>query len=328
MPVFRGNSPGLPELPSDGGGRPTRQPPVIPEVGTYLPIWVAPDGTRLNLNPDRPDFMSLQSVSGLGAVPVDLITSPSADGGVIVEHVRPKERTILWPLRMLGDTHLEFLDIWYNVVELFTQCRRYQRPGALILRRPNGQERTIPAWYASGLEQDAEDGAWTELTAVVNLLCPAPFWLDTTTVRQEWLQEAGTDYLNPYPSFGSGQVLGAASIANAGVDPAWPKWTFRGPLTSITAANNTRGESFTLTYTLLRGETLTMSTRPIRVRGKNGEVAQNALNLLAGGIPWRLDAKTTTDITFTANGSATESAAGAGDGTSVVMEFDTKRETA
>lgn len=329
MPVFRGKSPGLPPLPSgEGGGRPVRQPPVIPEVGKYLPIWVAPDGTRLNLNPDRDGFMSLQSVSGLGAVPHDLITSPSADGGVIVEHVRPKERTILWPLRMHADTHLEFLEIWYNVVDLFTQCRRYQRPGALILRRPNGQERTIPAWYASGLEQDAEDGAWTELTAVVNLLCPAPFWLDTTAVRQEWRQEAGTDYLNPYPSFGSGQVLGAASIVNDGVEAVWPTWTVRGPLTSLTAVNNTRGESFTLTYTLGRNETLTMSTRPIRVWGKTGEPARNALNLLAGGIPWRLNAKATTDITFTASGSANESAPGEDDGTSIVLEFITKRETA
>jgi len=326
MPVFRGTTPGLPPVPTSGGS-PVRTPPVIPPIGVYLPIWVAPDGTRLNLNPDSSKFFSLKSVSGLGAVPVDPITTPSADGGVIVEYVRPKERTVIWPLRMRGDTHLEFLDQWYKVVEAFTQCRRLNKPGQLILRRPNGQERMINAWYANGLEQDAEDGAWTEVTAPINLLCPSPFWLDTAQVTREWLQEAGVDYLNPYPSFGSGQVIGAATILNDGVEPAWPTWTIRGPLTSLTALNQTRGETFTLTYTLARNETLTMTTRPIRVRGKTGEVATNALNLLAGGIPWRIDPKVTTNITFTAAGSAVESAAGAGDGTSVRMDYYTKRET-
>lgn len=326
MPVFRGNTPGLPPVPSSGGGG--RPPSVVPEIGEYTPIWVAPDGTRLNLNPQGNQFFSLKSVSGLGAVPVDPITTPSADGGVIVEFVRPKERTVLWPLRMRGDTHLDFLARWYNVVELFTQCRRLNKPGQLILRRPNGQERMIPAWYASGLEQDADDGAWTELTAVVNLLCPSPFWLDSAQVSREWLQEAGIDYLNPYPSFGSGQVIGAATITNDGVEPAWPTWTVRGPLTSLTALNVTRNETFTITYTLARGETLTMTTRPIRVRGKTGEVAVNALNLLAGGVPWRIDPKVTTNITFTAAGSASESAPGAGDGTSVRVDYYTKRETA
>lgn len=326
MPVFRGTSPGLPPLPT-AGGSPPRVPPVIPAIGVYLPIWEAPDGGRLNLNPGRSDFMTLRSVSGLGAVPVDPITTPSADGGVIVEYVRPKERTILWPLRWRADTHLDFLDMSYDVVERFTQCRRLNKPGKLILRRTNGQERMIPAFYASGLEQDAEEGFWTEQTSVINLLCPSPFWIDTTRVSREWLQEAGVDYLNPYPSFGSGEVIGAATIENPGVEPTWPTWTIRGPLTSLVALNSTRNETFTLTYALARGETLTMTTRPIRVRGKLGEPAQNALNLLSGGVPWRLDAKTTTDIVFTANGSAVESTDGAGDGTSVAMSFDVKRET-
>lgn len=327
MPVFRGTSPGLPPLPAPDDGQPHRTPPVIPDIGSYLPIWIAPDGSRLNLNPGRSDFMSLRSVSGLGAAPVDLITTPSADGGVIVEFVRPKERTVLWPLRLRADTHLDFLTLWYDVVERFTQTRRLNKPGQLLLRRPNGQERVIPAWYASGLEQDAEEGAWTELSPVINLLCPSPFWLDNSTTSRIWSQEAGVDYLNPYPSFGSGQVIGAATVYNDGVKEAWPTWTVTGPLTSLTAVNQTRNETFTLTYTLARGETLTMTTRPIRVLGKAGERATNSLNLLTGGIPWRIDAKTTTMIQFTAVGSAVESVAGLGDGTSIRMDYQTSRET-
>lgn len=327
MPLVRGNTPGLPD-PTTDDGLPHQIPPVIPDIGVYAPTWIAPDGTRLNLNPGRSDFMSLKSVSGLGAAPVDIVSTPSADGGTIVEFVRPKERSIIWPLRMRADTHLEFLALWRSTVESFTQCRRLNLPGTLRLRRPNGEERQIPGWYSSGFEQDPEDGAWTEATANVNLYCPSPFWEDSAPVTKEWLQEAGVDYLNPYPSFGSGQVIGAATMLNDGVTDAWPTWTIRGPLTALTALNVTRNETFTITYTLLRNETLTMTTRPIQVRGKTGEQAVNALNLLAGGVPWRLGAAGTTAITFTASGAAAESTLGAGDGTSVKVSFTPKRETA
>lgn len=325
MPIFRGNTPGLPSLPTQG--QPGQQAPIIPEIGAYLPVWYPPDGTRLNLNPGRSDFMSLRSVSGLGAVPVDAITTPSADGGVIVEYIRAKERTVLWPLRMRADTHMDFVTLWRSTMESFTQCRRYNKPGKLRLTRPDGTAREIPAFYASGFEQDPEEGAWTEQTAVVNLLCPAPWWQDVDLIEREWLQEAGVDYLNPYPSFGSGAVIGAASMRNDGVEPAWPTWTIRGPLTSLVAANTTRGESFTITKTLTVGQVMTISTRPIQVRGPAGEQAINTLNLLTGGIPWRLDAKATTNITFTAAGSANETAPGAGDGTSIKMSFVQRRES-
>lgn len=327
MPLVRGNIPGLPTIPVDDGG-PRRIPPVIPEIGLFTPEWFAPDSTRLALNPNRAGFMSLRSVTGLGAAPVDIVSTDSADGGVIVEFVRPKERSIIWPLRIRGDTHLEFLEIWRGVVDLFTQCRRLKLPGRLRLTRPDGSAREIPAWYASGLEQDPGDAAWTEVTANVNLFCPSPWWQDVDPVEREWLQEGGTDYLNPYPSFGSGQVLGAAQMTNDGVVDAWPTWTIRGPLTSLTATNTTRGEAFTITKTLAVGQTMTMTTRPIQVRGPAGEQAISSLNLLTGGIPWRLGAKQTTSITFVAAGAAAETSPGAGDGTSIKMSFPQRYETA
>jgi len=40
----------------------------------------------------------------------------------------------------------------------------------------------------------------------------------------------------------------------------WPTWTFVGPLTSVTLANS--GRSFTLTRTLLAGESITVTTDP------------------------------------------------------------------
>lgn len=324
MPVGLGNSPGLPVVVDD---RPRRQPPVIPEIGVYTPAWYAPNGTQLALNPAGTEFFSLRNVTGLGAAPIDIISTPAADGGVIIDYVRPKERTVIWPFRLRRDTHMELVVEWRRIVDLFTQTRRLG-PGRLRITRPDGTAREIPALYSSGLEQDAEDGAWTEITAAVNLLCPEPWWQSVDLAGREWLQEAAADYLNPYPTFGSGQVIGSAEMLNGGSVDAWPTWTIRGPMTSLVATNAARGESFTVTYTLARNESLTMTTRPIQVRGPLGQQAVNALNLLAGGVPWRLNALSTTPITFTAAGAAAESVLGAGDGTSVSVRFPEKYETA
>jgi hypothetical protein len=327
VPVARGNNPGLPVVPDSG---PVAR--VIPPVGVFTPEWWSPappgeEPTRLALNPPGNSLFSLRSVAGLGAAPVDIVSTPAADGGVIVEFVRPKERTILWPIRLRADTHDAFVELWRATVERFTVTRQWG-PGRLRLTRPDGTAREIPAVYSSGFEMDPEEGAWTQVTAVVNLLCPSPFWRATAPTGRVWEEEAQPDYLAPYPTISSGQVIGSTEIRNDGHEDAWPFWTVRGPLTSLVAANTTRGESFTLTHTLTAGQTMTMSSRPIQVRGPAGERLTGALNLLAGGIPWRINARSVADIVFTANGSEPESAPGEHDGTSIGVSFHEQYETA
>jgi hypothetical protein len=324
MPLPRGSQAGGGQTP----GTPTTPGRVvIPEIGEYTPTWHAPDGTVLELNPAGSKFFSLKSVAGLGAVPLDIVTQPAADGGVTVELERPLSRTIVWPIRIRGDTHTEFVARWREVTDLFTQTKRLG-PGRLRITRPDGSAREIIAHYSKGLEQDPEDGAWTQVTAPVSLLCPDGYWLNTEPVARQWAQETQPDFLDPFPTISSGQVIGAASLRNNGVADAWPSWSIRGPMTSLTATNVTRGETFVLTYALAAGEVLTMGTRPIEVRGPGGVQAIGALNLLAGGIPWRVDAKSTTDIQFTAAGAEPPSTPGGTDGTSISATFYERFETA
>lgn len=327
MAILLGDTPGLildagddPDLLEAGS--------LVPPPGEYRPLWVAPDGSVMDLNPPGSGFFSLRTVSGLGAVPVELVTTSSPDGGSIVDFVRAVDRTIIWPLRMRADTHAEFRPLWRAVTEIITQTRRLNKPGRLRLVREDGTMREIPAWYAGGLEQDAEDGAWLRQTAPVALRCPAPWWTDVDPIGKEWLQDTPGDYLNPYPNISSGQTIGAVKFTNDGVEPVWPAWTIRGPLTSLVATNTTRGESFTLTKTLTRGQTVTISGRPIEVRGPAGEQGVDWVNLQTGGVLWRLDPMVSTAISFTASGAAGESVAGAGDATSIKISFKRLYETA
>lgn len=295
---------------------PTRR--VIEPPGVYRALWYPPDGSDpLDLNPPDKQWWSLKANSGLGAVPVELVTTDNPAGGVIVEWAREQERTILWPVRMRSATHLGLLEVWRRVQYLVTQTKRYG-PGRLRLQRPDGSEREILAYYSSGLEGEPEDGTWLQVTAVINLLCPDPYWRDTRTITAEFRDEADPDYLAPYPSIASGRVLGAATLTNPGDRAVWPSWKIRGPMTSLTATNDTRGETFTVTHILAAGEVLTISSRPIQVRGPAGQNLIGALDLVGGGgKPWRIDPRGTSQVTFSVAGSAADSAPGADDGTRI-----------
>lgn len=256
----------------------------------YEPKWIGPDGTEVLLNPVGQDgLFSLKAVGGLGAAPVDLVTEPDPAGGVRWRFTRPKERSIVWPLRVRGATNVEFLALWRATVEAFTQTDRLG-PGLLRLTRPDGSAREIEALYASGMEGQPAEGAWLEDTLVVNLFCPDPYWRDTVATVLVRGAEDPVDFLAPYPSVSSGNVLGANTVLdNPGSVPAWPTWTLHGPATQLVATSDTRGgQSFTLAYNLLEGETLTITTSPISVTGPGGVNLIDALNWPNAQL-WRLD---------------------------------------
>lgn len=327
MPILKGLVPVPPVI------EPVPVRTVVPAPGVYLVEWHAPDGTVLDLNPTPAGglgsgLFSLKANAGLGAVPVQHITTDNPDGGVIIEATRPAERTILWPIRMRSTTHLGLLDLWRSVTRLFTQTRDLG-PGRLRITRPDGSAREILAWYSSGLEGEPEDGTWLQVTAVVNLLCPDPFWSATSEVVQEYREAVRPTYLDPYMTVSSGRVFGATSVPNEGDRAVWPTWTIRGPMTQIVATNVTRDEFFTVTHTLAAGELLTITGRPIQVRGPADENLVTALNLTGGGgKPWRLDPRTVTDVTFFVTGSAPDTTTTSNDGTRVRLAYSLDYETA
>lgn len=323
MPLQRGDHPGGVVVTPPP---PTR--PVIPDPGAYTPVWYAPDGTMLQLNPDTTTssgaerFTVRRGVAGLGIAPVDLVTTAALGGGVSVDFARRREQTILWPLRIRGATHMEFVNEWRRVAGLFEQTGRLG-PGLFRITRPDGSQREAVCWYAGGLEQDPDEGAWLTLTPTVKLLVADGLWRSVNQTEFSQTQETAADYLAPYPSIGSGSVIGAASLRNDGVAPAWPTWELHGPMTQLTATNITRGQAFVLTTTLAAGQVATIASRPLTATGPAGQNLKGSLNLLAGGKPWRLDPGLSS-VQFTVAGAAAETAPGAGNGTRIVLRYYTK----
>lgn len=318
MPIYIPAS-ALPDAP------PPPQLPVPIDTADGLPhaTWYAPDGAVWPLTDPRRPVLTPNAVAGLGAAPIQIATDPSPRGGVTVRHIHPQARYITWPLLVTGRTHADFVTRWRSLVTAFTQTRRLG-PGRLRITRPDGTAREIDAYYQAGLDVPAGHG-WHHATAALTLLCPDPYWRDITVHVEKRVHTGdGGDFYDPFFTLSPGRVLGETTITNPGDVEAWPTWKITGPAELVTATNHTTGEQFVVDPTwdgdppLGNGETVTITTDPPTVRGPAGQVWTGALNwpdaVLWGLVPGE------NHVEF--------QVAGADEGTTVELSWQTRHETA
>jgi hypothetical protein len=268
--------------PDTGGGAPAPVP--LPEVGLAVATYTDPSGAVWPLTDEAAGWFTLDGGSGLGAAPYTLTSDAHPRGGARLRHAQPQPRTIVWPLHVYGEDHTEFIGRWRALARAFTRTLR-EGPGWLEIARPDGTRRRIAVHYQEGFEGRA--GRATGIvsdTAVITLWCEDPYWQDPAEVVVH--REAGSlvDYLVPYPSVSSSQVLGATEVTNPGDVIVWPRWTVTGPATLITFTHTGTGESFSLDPdavghgALLAGQRVTVSTDPPAVRYQDGANWSGALD--------------------------------------------------
>lgn len=304
---------------------PTPPPIEVPEIGYASITYIDPSGTRWPMTDLSADWYTLaEGVSGLGAAPYTLTSDPHPRGGAKLRHVQAQPRTIVWPVLVKGADHTAFTANWRALATAFTRTLR-EGPGSLEVARPDGSVRTIAVYYQQGWDgrgQTATGITWD--SAVLTLWCEDPYWVDAAAVSVH--RETGTqvDYLVPYPTVSSSQVLGATTVTNPGDVDVWPEWTITGPATSIVFTREDTGDSFTLDMTatvhgaLLTGETVTISTDPPRARSGTDENLIGGLNWPAA-VLWSLPPGQTA-VTFQLGGAAT--------GSAVDLTFHPRYETA
>ncbi|MCO6011408.1 phage tail family protein [Actinoallomurus purpureus] len=286
----------------------------LPGVGFSVATWYAPDGTVWPLtDPDSGWFTLADGVSGLDAASISITTDDRPRGGVRVRHIQPGQRIITWPIRVEGEDHQAFINLWRAVGTAFTQTSRLG-PGELEIARPDGTARRVTAYYQEGFEGQGKQGYGTIADFfVLTLLCEDPYWRDVTPQVIHRETATGVDFQSPYPSVSSAQVLGATTIENPGDAIAWPNWVVTGPASLLTATLTTTGESFQLNPNataighgnLLAGEQVTISTDPPQVRfGSTNWIG--ALNW-PGAVLWGIPPGTV-DVTFQLDGSGAGSA--------------------
>ncbi|MFD7997329.1 phage tail family protein [Streptomyces mexicanus] len=296
--------------PPDPGGTPVP----LPEIGWATASYTDPSGTVWPLtSPNVGWFTLADGVSGLGAAHYELTTDPHP-------------RTIVWPLFVEGSTHGEFLARWRALATAFTRTMR-EGPGILEIARPDGSRRQIEVFYQEGFEgKDAKGYGVIQDAAVITLFCEDPYWVDP--VQQLVHREYGTgkDFLAPFPSVSSGQVLGATTVMNTGDVTVWPTWTITGPASLITFTRADTGEQFVLDPNasgvghgaLLAGEQVTVRTDPPQVRYQDGSNWIGTLNW-PGAVLWGLSPGDN-QVTFQLDGS--------GPGSAVDLVYNPRYETA
>ena len=295
-------------------------PPVdLPEIGYASFTYIDPTGTRWPMTDLNADWYTLaKGVSGLGAAPYALMSDPHPRGGARLRHVQPQPRTIVWPMLVKGADHTAFTRTWRRLARAFTRTLRRgpdgtRTPGTLEVARPDGSARRIAVYYSSGWDGAGDTATGiTWDSAVLTLWCEDPYWVDVvpqTVHRETGAQE---DYLVPYPTVSSSQVLGATTVMNPGDVDVWPQWLITGPASAITFTREDTGDSFTLDMAetvhgaLLADETVIVSTDPPRVRSGTDE------NLVAGlnwpeAVLWSLPPGDT-PVTFQLDGASAGSA--------------------
>jgi hypothetical protein len=226
------------------------------------------------------------------------------------------------PLRVEGVTHTEFFTRWRALGQAFAQTRRLG-PGTLTVAQPDGSTRQIRAYYMAGFEGQTGQG-WAYDTAVLSLYCEDPYWSAVTpTVITRAYAGAAVSFITPsFPTVSSSQTLGATVANNPGDTETWPSWAITGPAAGITATNNTTGEAFTLTPVggaMTAGQVATITTDPPSIIGTDGVTSWIGGLNWPSAVLWALQPGDNS-ITFTVTGS--------GSGTSIVLTFYPRYETA
>ncbi len=286
--------------------------------GSMVATWKAPDGSlwQLTDSSDRYGWFTREDIGGWGATTYEITSDPNARGGDTVRHVRSQPARITWPLYIWGDNHQQFVERERTIKRAITMTVHRGQPGVLRVQRPDGSAREIDAFYEEGFGGSGE--MWLHANTVLTFYCPDGYWRDVapTVARRSYAPPA--TFFRPFLTITGSNVLGDTVVDNPGDVTAWPTWTITGPATQLIATNVTTGQSFTLTYNLLAGQKITITTDRPTVRGPAGENIVSALNWPQAYL-WGLVPGDNT-VAFTA--------AGSGDGSAAAMAFHARYEGA
>lgn len=275
---------------------------VIEDVGTITATWTDPTGVVWPLSDPDDDigWFTKNGPSGWHATTYEVVTDPLPRGGEQIRFIRSKPGTIVWPVYVWGETHLQYVQRHRQIRRAFTMTVHRGLPGTLAVARPDGTARTIKAYYSAGLEGEAGEG-WLYSTDAVTLFCPDGYWEDTDAITETRDYIPGSDFLTPFPTISDSLALGETTISNPGDVHAWPSWTITGPMSALTGTNVTTGYEFVLTYGLAAGEQITITTDRPMVRGPAGENLASSLNWPAAYL-WSLQPGDN-DVIFNLSGS-------------------------
>ncbi|MFD6490677.1 phage distal tail protein [Streptomyces sp. NPDC060188] len=261
---------------------PVELPPVVEQQGPPWPQlinqtpWVTftdPLGTVTRLTDWENGWLLQPGAKGLDMPQYSFTTdeSPGIDGYALRD-VRAQGKEIILPLAFwANDSRQGYLARRRAFIKSLNPKRGV---GTLTLTQPDGDVRSIGAYYTGGLEGDESLDAAGERWCINALTfgCPSPYWIGAEVSQTFRAGTSGT-FLPFLPlTVGDSQVLGAVTVDNDGDDLAYPRWTITGPATQISLTNTVTdpvtgspvAKVLVLTRTITSADTIVIDTRERR----------------------------------------------------------------
>jgi hypothetical protein len=226
--------------------------------------WRGWDGSEWVLSkPSSGVFLTRKGVEGMGSPThqewVD--ESPAVHGQRYRGH-RVQPRPVFWPVYLYSDAGSAD---WVQLDRAFWRSLQPGKHGVWTVATPGGGRRSLSCRFVDdgrhAYEMDPTFRGWAAYG--VSLIADNPFWTGEPA-RRTWAQSNATDFYGggtaPVFNISSGSQLSTAKMTNEGDLEAWPVWTIRGPLTSVTVGVD--GATVQWNVELLQDDTLVIDTDP------------------------------------------------------------------
>ena len=212
-------------------------PPVVPWHRSTM-SWEGWDGSVWDLTkPSSGVFLTGRGVEGLG-MPDHLAwvgSSPATHGQYYRGHV-VEPRQVFWPVYLFSDRGTEE---WLERDRAFWRSLQPGKHGSWTVSTPTGGKRSLSCRFVDdgrhAFGHDPMHRGWASYG--VTLIADDPFWTGES-VRRVWAQSEDVDAFAPVPdvvlNVSSASKLASAAMTNQGDLEAWPVWTVKGPVTSVT----------------------------------------------------------------------------------------------
>jgi hypothetical protein len=234
--------------------------PVIAREPSLTPpsiTWLSAAGDELILTDESQGYLHTDGDRlGFGKAAVATQYDELATGGSKLRHRRRLSRTLAWTQHVLADTQAEMSERWDRLVAAFDHPD--DKPGRLTITRFDGRARYVDARYVDGLED--EPRAFLDHTTTVRVLAADPYFYAVDPGVFD-LQVAPLFYTF-YPFYpltvAPSQLDGSIDVTNPGDADADVVLRITGPAQAPTVRNETTGQEFRLTRSLLAGQVITV----------------------------------------------------------------------
>ncbi|WXW93154.1 minor tail protein [Arthrobacter phage BrayBeast] len=209
-------------------------PPVSPWVRSGM-VWTGWDGSEWNLSDPAGGVFITGDVEGLG-MPTHQAwvgESPAVHGQYYRGHV-VEPRSVFWPIYLYSDAGT---DEWMDLDRAFWRSLQPGKHGKWSVTTLRGGTRSLSCRFVDdgrhAFPRDPMVRGWASYG--VTLVADSPFWTGEP-VRRTWSDGEESDiFAQRMPlKIVSGSQLGSAKMTNEGDLEAWPVWTIKGPLSSVT----------------------------------------------------------------------------------------------